>query len=49
MGNSGICRHVEWGAETSGGGCQVADVVNVQVGGASLRERKWGAGGRYNI
>ena len=44
MGNSGRCRHAAQGAETSGGGCQVVGVGDIQVDGTSLWERRWVAG-----
>ena len=37
-------RHAARGAGTSGGGWQVVDTGDVQVGGASHQERKWVAG-----
>ena len=47
--NGGIRSHAERGAETSGGGWQVAGVGNIQVGGDSHRERKWGTGENRNM
>ena len=43
-GNGGRHRHAERGAGKSGGGWRVASAVDAQVGGASQRERRLGAG-----
>ena len=37
-------RHTDWVAGTSGRGWWTAGTVNVQVGGASHQESRWGAG-----
>ena len=37
-------RHAARGTRKSGGACQVAGAGDVQVGGASHQERRWGAG-----
>ena len=42
--NGGRRRHTERGAGTSGGGWRVAGAGDVQVGGVSHQERRWGAG-----
>ena len=39
-----ICRHTARGAETSCRGWRGAQVDNVQVDGATLWKRRWGAG-----
>ena len=46
MRNNGRCRHIVWGAETSGRGWRGAGVDNVQVNTVPLRERSWRAGER---
>ena len=45
-GNGGRRRHADRGAEISVGGWRVVGAGDVQVDGASLRERRWGAGAR---
>ena len=44
MGNDSRRRHAVLGAGMSGAGWQVAGVGDVQVGGASHGERRWGGG-----
>ena len=46
MGNGGRRRHAVQGAETSCGGLQVVVAGDVQVGGSSRQERKWGKGAK---
>ena len=43
-GNDSRCRHAARGVGTSGGGWRAVGVGDVQMGGASHRERRWGAG-----
>ena len=43
-GNGGRSRHVAQGADTSGGGWQVAGMGDGQVDNAPLWERRWKAG-----
>ena len=43
-GNGSSSRHAARGTETSDGGWRVAGVGDVQVGGASHWERRWGEG-----
>ena len=42
--NGGRCRPAERGTETSDGGWRMEGVGNVQVGGASRQERRFGGG-----